>query len=180
MVKKTLRWEVPALPSLRSLHPEFVAFRITFSLQSTSLYGLSYNTAFSKNPEKAPPTVRYMNGSFKKTSASTDFSVFGWLKQRWQWNPGWDSFPDDSMTVSEEAPLTAGAHVPGTGLTASPEDGRRFLTLESTALASTSLPPSPSFLPPRLSVASCLPREKVVYVIKQWLVKFNLSLLTSQ
>ena len=179
MVKKTLRWEVPALPSLRSLHPEFVAFRITFSLQSTSLYGLSYNAAFSKNPEKAPSTVRYMNGSFKKTSASTDFSVFGWLKQRWQWNPGWDSFPDDSMTVSEESPLTAGAHVPGTWLTASPEDGR-FLTLESTALASTSLPPSPSFLPPRLSVASCLPREKVVYVIKQWLVKFNLSLLTSQ
>lgn len=66
MVKKTLRWEVPALPSLRSLHPEFVAFRITFSLQSTSLYRLSYNAAFSKNPEKAPPTVRDMNGSFKK------------------------------------------------------------------------------------------------------------------
>lgn len=66
MVRKKLRWEVPALTSLRILHPEFVAFRIPFSLQRTFVYPLSYNTAFSKNTEKAPPTVRDTNGSLKK------------------------------------------------------------------------------------------------------------------
>ena len=82
--------------------------------------------------------------------------------------------------MSEEASLTAGAQVPGPGLTVSPEVGRRSLTFDSTALDSSGLPPSPSFLPPRPSVASCLPRMKAVYVIKQGLVKFTLSLLTLQ
>lgn len=74
MVRKKLRWEVPALPSLRILHPEFVAFRIPFSLQRTFVYPLSYNTAFSKNTEKAPPTVRDTNGSLKKKTQQAQTS----------------------------------------------------------------------------------------------------------
>lgn len=77
MVRKKLRWEVPALPSLRILHPEFVAF----SLQSTSIYLLSYNPAFTKNTEKAPPTIRY-EWKFKKKpqQAQTSQSSDSWNK----------------------------------------------------------------------------------------------------
>lgn len=118
----------------------------------------------------------------KKTSASTDFSVFRQLKQRWQWNPGWDGF---QQMIAGAGWLCLKRHHQRqrlmfleAGLTASPEEGERSLTLASTALASLVAFLPPYFLSPRLSVASCLPREKAAYVIKQWLAT-NLSLSPS-
>lgn len=141
MVRKKLRWEVPALPSLRILHPEFVAF----SLQSTSVYLLSYNPAFSKNTEKAPPTIRY-KWKFKKNlskhrllslqTAETNMT----MKPRVGWLPRWQQ---EQMIVSQEASLKAGAHVPGSGADCQPRRGEKvsyFGEHSTCLLRSSSLP----------------------------------------
>lgn len=53
----------PSSAFWRILHPEFVVFRIPYTLQSAFVYSLSYSTAFSKNTEKALPIVRDMVGT---------------------------------------------------------------------------------------------------------------------
>ena len=53
----------PSSAFLRILHPEFVVFRISYSLRSAFVYSLIYNTAFSKNTEEALPIVRDMVGT---------------------------------------------------------------------------------------------------------------------
>ena len=175
MVKKTLRWEVPALPSLRSLHPEFVAFRITFSLQSTSLYRLSYNAAFSKNPEKAPPTVRDMNGSFKKNLSKHRLLSLRTVETKMTMKPRMGRLPRWQHDCVWRGTTNGRGSCSWNRADCQPRRQEKisYFGEHSACLhKSSSLP----FLPASKAVSGL----SSVYVIKQWLVKFNLSLLTSQ